>query len=190
MLLKRQTLDGIVDGTVTLAFRRWPRSRVRAGSRFTSAAGVVAVEQVERIRIADITSEDARRAGCASRDALIKDLKAFGRGSVYRIRLSWAGADPRVALRAQTTDLAHVFERLAKLDAASRRGPWTSRVLALIRERPGVRAAELAASAGLATLDFKRNVRKLKALGLTESLEVGYRLSPRGRAAISRGDRT
>ena len=29
---------------------------------------------------------------------------------------------------------------------------------------------------------FKRDVRKLKELGLTESLPVGYRLSPRGRA--------
>ena len=29
-------------------------------------------------------------------------------------------------------------------------------------------------------------MRKLKALGLTESLEVGYRLSPRGRAFLRR----
>jgi hypothetical protein len=35
---------------------------------------------------------------------------------------------------------------------------------------------------GRETLPFKRDVRKLKELGLTESLEVGYRLSPRGRA--------
>jgi hypothetical protein len=33
---------------------------------------------------------------------------------------------------------------------------------------------------------FKLDVRKLKRLGLTESLEVGYRLSPRGRAFIDR----
>jgi hypothetical protein len=31
---------------------------------------------------------------------------------------------------------------------------------------------------------FKRNVRKLKELGLTESLDIGYRLSPRGRALL------
>jgi ribosomal protein S19E (S16A) len=29
-------------------------------------------------------------------------------------------------------------------------------------------------------------VRKLKELGLTESLDVGYRLSPRGRAFLAR----
>jgi transposase len=32
---------------------------------------------------------------------------------------------------------------------------------------------------------FKADVRKLKELGLTESLEVGYRLSPRGRALLA-----
>jgi hypothetical protein len=31
---------------------------------------------------------------------------------------------------------------------------------------------------------FKLNVRKLKELGLTESLEVGYRLSPLGEAFL------
>jgi hypothetical protein len=31
---------------------------------------------------------------------------------------------------------------------------------------------------------FKRRVRQLKELGLTESLEIGYRLSPRGRAVL------
>jgi hypothetical protein len=45
-----------------------------------------------------------------------------------------------------------------------------------------VRAPDLAARMGRETLPFKRDVRKLKELGLTESLEVGYRLSPRGRA--------
>lgn len=56
--------------------------------------------------------------------------------------------------------------------------------MALIRDRPGVRAADLAAAAGRETLPFKRDVRKLKELGLTESLEVGYRLSPRGAALL------
>lgn len=34
------------------------------------------------------------------------------------------------------------------------------------------------------TVTFKRNVRKRKELGLTESLEVGYGLSPRGRRLL------
>jgi Mn-dependent DtxR family transcriptional regulator len=45
-----------------------------------------------------------------------------------------------------------------------------------------VRAADLAKHLGRDRKSFKTDVRKLKELGLTESLEVGYRLSPRGRA--------
>ena len=59
-------------------------------------------------------------------------------------------------------------------------------MLELIRERPRVRAPDLAQSLGLDTQPFKRDVRKLKELGLTESLEIGYRLSPRGRTVLER----
>ncbi len=59
-------------------------------------------------------------------------------------------------------------------------------MLRLIGDRPGVRAGDLAAELGRERLAFKADVRKLKALGLTESLEVGYRLSPRGRAYLAR----
>ena len=55
------------------------------------------------------------------------------------------------------------------------------------RSSPGsraARAADLAAWFGRETQPFKTDVRKLKNLGLTESLEVGYRLSPRGEAYL------
>ena len=38
---------------------------------------------------------------------------------------------------------------------------------------------------GLERVVFKRRVRRLKELGLTESLEVGYRLSPRGEVLLA-----
>ena len=59
-------------------------------------------------------------------------------------------------------------------------------MLRLIAERPAVRAGDLAESLGRERLAFKADVRKLKALGLTESLGVGYRLSPRGEAWLER----
>ncbi len=52
-----------------------------------------------------------------------------------------------------------------------------------------MRAPDLAASLGRDTQPFKRDVRKLKELGLTESLKVGYSLSPRGRAWLAALDR-
>ena len=72
------------------------------------------------------------------------------------------------------------------MDARSTNGPWTTMTLELIATNPGKRAAELAESAQMETKRFKTNVRKLKELGLTESLEVGYRLSPRGRVVLER----
>ncbi|HEY0402430.1 MAG TPA: hypothetical protein VGD09_10460 [Blastococcus sp.] len=68
--------------------------------------------------------------------------------------------------------------------AAARARPRTREILRLIADRPGVRAPDLAASLGRETLPFKRDVRKLKELGLTHSLEVGYEISPRGRAYL------
>ena len=43
-------------------------------------------------------------------------------------------------------------------------------MLRLIGEQEGVRAGDLAAELGMERLAFKADVRKLKALGLTESL--------------------
>jgi hypothetical protein len=109
---------------------------------------------------------------------------------VYRIGLRVDGPDPRVALREQGAltedELAAIEQRLTRLDAASRHGPWTMTVLRLIRDRPAVRAGDLAPVVGQETQPFKRDVRKLKELGLSESLEVGYRLSSRGRTVLER----
>jgi hypothetical protein len=192
VLFKRHVLDGLADGTITVVFRRWARPRVRAGSRLRTAVGVLAVDAVDEKDFADITEDDARRAGFSSRTALLDDLATQRDGRVYRIALHVAGPDPRVELRSRDAltgdELAEVERRLARLDASSRRGAWTLAVLRLIRDRPEVRAGDLAPTRGQETLAFKRDVRKLKELGLTESLEVGYRLSARGRTVLAHLD--
>jgi len=188
VLFKRHVLDGLADGTITVVFRRWARPRVRAGSKLRTAVGVLAVDAVEEMNFADVTEDDARRSGFSSRTALLDDLATQRDGRVYRIALHVAGPDPRVELRGRDAltgdELAEVERRLARLDAASRHGAWTLAVLRLIGDRPEVRAGDLAPTRGQETLAFKRDVRKLKELGLTESLEVGYRLSARGRAVL------
>jgi hypothetical protein len=200
MLFPRPVLDGIARGEITLAFRRWDRPRVRAGTLLRTAVGVIAIESVDEVNPARISRADARRAGHRDRADLLTTLdRPTARTDradraersdrpVFRVALRPAGDDPRVALR-QRDDLApgevdEVVTRLARLDRASRHGPWTGRVLRLIADRPGVRAADLAAAEGREKLPFKADVRKLKELGLTESLEIGYRLSPRGRAIL------
>jgi hypothetical protein len=188
VLFKRHVLNGLADGTISLAFRRWARPRVQAGSRLRTTIGVLAVDAVDELEVADITEDDSRRAGYASRSDLLEDLATQRDGRVYRVSLHVAGPDPRVELRdrdALTGDeLAEVERRLARLDAASRHGAWTLTVLRLIRDRPAMRACDLAPALGQDTQPFKRDVRKLKELGLTESLEAGYRLSARGRSVL------
>jgi hypothetical protein len=189
MLFPPATLQAIADGTVTLAFRRWDRPRVKAGGRQRTPVGVIAFESVEAIDRREITDADAVAAGFAGRDELLGFVDRRATGTVYRIRLRVAGSDPRVALRETLPDEAQLREierRLSRLDRASRHGPWTRAVLQTIHDQPEVRAADLAPQLGRERLPFKLDVRKLKELGLTESLPRGYRLSPRGHAVLER----
>jgi len=190
MLFRQRFLDGIREGAITLAFRRWRRPSVRAGGTLLTAAGQLAIVSVEEVAMTAISDADARRAGYAARDELVTELRARAEGKVYRIELGPLRPDPRVALRQmvalEDAQQQEISTRLQRLDDRSGDGPWTRRTLDLIRANPGLRAADLCRLAGQDKLQFKLNVRKLKMLGLTESLEVGYRLSPRGAAWLSR----
>ncbi len=190
MLIPLRTLEEIAAGRVDLAFRRWARPMVKVGGSQRTAVGVVAFDRVDAVDLEDVTDREARRAGFQDRDALATELARHRDGQLYRIRLHREGDDPRLALRehAELTDddVATITARLDRLDRASSRGAWTRATLALIRDRPAERAPDLALSVGRETQPFKLDVRKLKNLGLTISLRVGYELSPRGRAYLDR----
>jgi hypothetical protein len=152
----------------------------RTGGSQRTPVGVVAFDAVERVPVSKIRAADARRAGFASRAALVEFL-ARKPGDVYRIELHLAGPDPRVALREKSR--LSKAER-AEIDGALARLPWAREYLDTIAAQPAVRAPDLADQHGMDTRRFKQRVRRLKELGLTESLEVGYRLSPRGKAYL------
>lgn len=81
-------------------------------------------------------------------------------------------------------DVGAITEKLHAMDAASKHGPWTRRTLQLIAEQPGVVSTVLARQIGIERYAYKALIRRLKKLGLTYSLEVGYSISPRGRAYL------
>jgi hypothetical protein len=188
---------GLADGSITLTFRNWKRPQAKVGgrSRIPRTDIVLAIDRVDRVRVADITDAEARRAGAADRTAVVARLgKGMGEGitpatEVWRVAFHRVAGDdgPSIADRDDLgpDDLAGLDERLARLDAASGHGPWTGRALRLIADNPGVVSSTLAETMGYDRPTFKLDVRKLKRLGLTESLEVGYRLSPRGRAYLA-----
>jgi hypothetical protein len=191
VLFRKDVLSAIGRGDVTAAFRRWRRPTVRSGGRLRTAVGVLAIESVEEVEARDISEHAARAAGYDSPDAARRDL-AGTEGRVYQIRFRLIGDDPRVALRAAVIPDRAGFENVAAaLRKLDRNGAWTQTVLDLIERNPGAHAKALAEELEMERLSFKRRVRQLKELGLTESLPVGYRLSPRGVSVLEylRGER-
>lgn len=190
MLFAQWSWAGIQDGSITVTFRRWKRRQAIAGNTYRTAAGRIEVTDVDVVAPHDLTDADARCSGYPDAAALLADLRGTDDLPIYRIRFRMAeGPDPREVL-ASTAGLTaeerdDLDRRLDRLDRASRHGPWTRAVLALIAARPEVRAGDLADDLGRERLDFKLDVRKLKALGLTLSFPVGYRLSPRGEAYLA-----
>ena len=196
MLFQARFWPLIADGSVTVTFRRWKRRQVIAGHRYRTGHRIVGrmmieVDDVREIDPARIADTDARRAGFPDAATLVEQLRGEPDSPVFRIAFHVVDErDPRSVLAASAeltaADRDDIDRRLDRLDRASSHGPWTRAVLAAIAARPAVRAADLAADFGRETQPFKTDVRKLKNLGLTESLEVGYRLSPRGHAYVER----
>jgi hypothetical protein len=175
------TVNGLVAGRVHCTFRRWETVRPKVGSRFTTRGIVIEVTSIEPVAEDELTDADAYEAGFDSLKALLRWTSSKGVGELYRIGIVVAGPDPRIALRTQLDDaeLASLHTKLERMDRAAD-APWTLRTLRQIEENPGVVSTALAAAVGQERAYYKIRVRRLKALGLTESLEVGYQLSPRG----------
>jgi len=194
LLFKKPFHAGLVAGSVTLTFRRWDKPHVRAGGRYRChPIGVLEVDDVRLMRVGEIDDRDAKAAGFSDRAALLEFLRSGPKGDdvgdateVYRIALHHGGDGDRVeiALDDQLTqeDISAIASKLARLDGKE---PWTAKTLRLIAKHPRIAASQLAKKLRRETLPFKVDVRKLKKLGLTQSFEVGYEVSPRGKAFLA-----
>jgi inactivated superfamily I helicase len=190
MLIKNAILDEIKAGRITLMFRRWKKCGVKVGGTQMTQRGVIGIDAVDVVDEAKITAKDAKAAGFASRQELIDQLydRDGEECQLYRLKVRYIGEDPRKTLRINAdlsdNELNDIIEKLRQLDNRSHRGNWTQLYLQMIHDQPNTHAAILAAQTGLDIPTFKPWVRKLKALGLTESLRPGYRLSPRGEKVL------
>lgn len=187
MLFREPFLDGLRKGKLSTAFRRWAQPRVKKGTRMRTPIGVVEVLSVEPIMEIEITSTDAERAGYTSRAELMQELGSIADGQLYCIQLKYGGEDPRIQLREDDQLSDEDFQAIQKkLKGYEHEGAWTRKVLKLISKKEAVLASKLADKMGMEKYAFKRRVRQLKELGLTESLDIGYRLSRRGKAFLKR----
>lgn len=191
LLFKKAFHAGLTSGAVTLTFRRWQKPHVKSGGRYRChPIGVLQVDTIALVPVAAITPQDATRAGFATRDALVACLAELGpltpATEVYRVELHHGGDGDRVELALEdqlsAADVDGIRAKLARLD---KDGKWTAKTLAIIGAHPRVAASQLAKKLKRETLPFKVDVRKLKKLGLTQSFEVGYEISPRGKAYLA-----
>jgi hypothetical protein len=187
MLLTNKVLEGIASGKIKVAFRKWKKPTVKTGGRLRTHIGVLAIHSVDQISEKEISERDAKLAGFAAKADLLDELKQRD-GLLYRISLSLAGPDERISLRTKRevsgAEWTELKQKLDRLDARSVHGPWVARFLSVVSMNSGILAATLASSLGLERKWFKDHMRKLKELGLTESLETGYRISPRGETVL------
>jgi hypothetical protein len=188
VLLNRDTAAGIANGKITLVLRRWDAPRAKAGGTQRTPAGTICIDAVTEYPGSHrVTAAQARAAGYPDAKSAQADLDRRTARHTYAIEVSYLAPDERPQLaaddRLSESDVATIGARLKRWDAPGE-APWTRAYLELIAANEAVRAPELASRVGLETPRFKRRVRQLKGLGLTISLDVGYRISPRGRAYL------
>jgi predicted nucleotidyltransferase len=99
MLFRSEFLEGIRNGDVTLAFRRWRRPSVQAGGTLLTPVGQLSIQSVDQVAPEQISLAEANRAGYKSREVLLDELRARTEGEVYRVELGPLRPDPRSALR-------------------------------------------------------------------------------------------
>lgn len=192
MLFAGSDRDRVAEGRITTAYRRWSEARVVEGRIYRTNAGRIEIESVRQVNPDLIADNDADVIAADRQNA--KDVRRRLRGNedwpTFLVKFHLVeGPDPREELAASADfspeELEDLKARLAKLDELSRHGAWTTDTLRLIQSKPAVRAGDLAADLNRETPAFKLDVRKLKNLGLTYSLETGYELSPRGAAYLA-----
>jgi hypothetical protein len=75
----KQLRDRVRSGLITCSVRIWTRPRVKEGGRYALPPGVVVVDSLLEIELADITPDLARRSGFKGVVDLLKVAK-HGRG--------------------------------------------------------------------------------------------------------------
>ena len=95
MLLKREILEAIKAGNITLQFRRWTRPSVKAGGTLKTSVGLLRIGRITDLSPDDVTAADARKAGFADLAEFRRWLDTMKEGPLFqRIEVSYLGDLP------------------------------------------------------------------------------------------------
>jgi hypothetical protein len=187
LMFRRQDRGRVADGEITVTYRLWKSPKVKAGKLYESGFGKLRVNDVQVVPAALVPEEDVAPTGCESVAAIWALAGDHTKTDVTpdtlltRVQFTFLGGLSAPPKTFPARSLEELQQRLDRMDARSARGPWTMQVLRLIEEAPRVPARILSEQLDWERLDFKAHVRKLKALGLTISHEIGYEISEGGR---------
>ena len=187
MLFTNDQRRRILAGEMTATIRAWQSPQVKAGKRYRFGDEhelvVRSVDLTERDRL---SKDDLVAAGFESRAAFEAALPRFANdrpeGPFYVVRFTLEARE--VPPLPAPVEIDRILTRLGKLDRLSDHGPWTRDALAIIAAQPRVVSTELARQVGRERFAFKADVRKLKAIGLTRSHDVGYEVTELGQAVL------
>jgi len=92
MLIKREVLEAIKAGEITLQFRRWTRPSVKAGGTLRTKVGLLRIGRIDEMLPEDVTAADARRAGFRDVADFRAWLGTMKQGPLFhRIEVSYIG---------------------------------------------------------------------------------------------------
>lgn len=187
LMFRREDRERVTKGEITVSYRLWRTAKVKSGKSYRTPLGTIAIDGVQVIPAAMIARRDVRLTGCKNM-AEIRELAGEHTKThvtddtlLHRVEFRFLGDVAPAPTATRTLDLEEIAMRLANMDKRSPRGAWTHAVMQSIADQPQVPARILSAQLDWERLDFKAHVRKLKALGLTISHEVGYEISETGR---------
>lgn len=197
MQFKKAFKEQISRGELQRTYRLWKQPQVKVGGQYNiHPFGSIEVTAISTLAAAKLTNAAAKKSGFTDRTELLQvlkvDLETGGGEVLTQIDFRFLGKEavnqPDRSPQSKE-EIEALLEKLRATEQRSSRGPWAFAALQMIAKHPGRRAPELAAMIKWETAPFKANVRKLKALGLTISLDVGYKLSPRGQLVFKAASR-
>lgn len=95
MLLKLSDLERIRIGEISLVFRRWSRSSVKAGGTLKTKIGLLKIGRIDDMSPDDVTEADAKRAGFADVADFHRWLSTMKPGHLFqRIEVGYLGKAP------------------------------------------------------------------------------------------------
>ncbi|MHB1110789.1 MAG: ASCH domain-containing protein [Devosia sp.] len=92
MLIKRDALEAIKRGEITLQFRRWTRPSVKPGGTLKTKIGLLRIGRMDAMNAKDVTETDARRAGFKDITQFRNWLATMKEGPLFhRIEIGYLG---------------------------------------------------------------------------------------------------